>query len=138
MIDQSTEFGQRALQRLNSEYVIWLTTVRRDGTPFPSPVWYVWDGDTILVYSRADAPKVRNILQNSNVALHFDSDGDGGNIVVFTGRAEVDDHAGLSSQHEAYQAKYREGIANLGMTVDGFATAYSTAIRITLTTVRGH
>ena len=77
-LDQSTEFGARVARRLESEHVAWLTTVRADGQPQPSPVWFLWDGDSILIYSRPNQPKLRNIAGNPKVSLSFNSDGDGG------------------------------------------------------------
>jgi predicted pyridoxine 5'-phosphate oxidase superfamily flavin-nucleotide-binding protein len=41
MLDFSTDFGQRAKERLEREPVAWLVTVGSDGTPQPSPIWYL-------------------------------------------------------------------------------------------------
>ncbi|MFQ5612516.1 MAG: hypothetical protein ACE5H9_10325 [Anaerolineae bacterium] len=40
-IDLSTEFGLRVARRLREERIIWLTTLRADQTPQPSPVWFL-------------------------------------------------------------------------------------------------
>ncbi len=37
-LDTSTEFGARVARRLGDEHIVWLTTVRRDQAPQPSPV----------------------------------------------------------------------------------------------------
>src|SRR5712691_10160935 len=86
--DTSTEFGARVERRLREDRVIWLTTVRPDGTPEPSPVWFLWDGETFLIYSQ-HTQKLRNIEDSPRVALNLDGDGLGGNIVVIIGRAEI-------------------------------------------------
>ena len=44
LIDSSTEFGKRVEQRLRDEQIGWIVTVGTDGTPQPSPVWFLWDG----------------------------------------------------------------------------------------------
>ena len=119
MLDTGTEFGSRAARRLREELIIWLTTVRGDGLPQPSPVWFHWDGETFLIYSRPNTPKVRNIEGNSKVALNLDGDGRGGDIA-------------------AYIEKYRENIARIGMTPESFAADYSVAVRVTPTNLRGH
>src|SRR4051794_24730378 len=93
MIDLSGDFGSRAAKRLDTEIVIWLTTVSADGTPQPTPVWFLWENETVLIYSQANQAKLRNIQRNPKVALHFDSDGTGGNIVVITGEARIDPQA---------------------------------------------
>jgi PPOX class probable F420-dependent enzyme len=78
MLDES-EFGRRAARRLKEERLAWLTTVSPKGTPQPVPVWFLWDGDaSILLYSRPDKPKLRNITENPRVSLHLDGDGMGG------------------------------------------------------------
>ena len=53
--DFTTTVGRRCLERLRTEKAIWLTTVAPDGTPQPNPVWFTWDGETVLVYSHRDA-----------------------------------------------------------------------------------
>jgi PPOX class probable F420-dependent enzyme len=112
--------------------------VRSDGTPQPSPVWFWWDGQTFLIYSQPDTPKLRNIAQNPTVALNFDGDGQGGDIVVITGRAEITEGAPPAHEVTEYLDKYRQAIARIGMTPETFAQAYSTAMRVTPTGVRGH
>ena len=137
MIDLTTEFGQRVAARLAEEEVVWLTTVRADGTPQPSPVWFLWDGTALLIYSKPDTPKVRNITRHPRVALNFNSDEDGDNVVVFEGDAMVADQDPPADTVAAYIAKYREGLAGLNMTPEAFARDYSTALRVTPTKVRG-
>jgi PPOX class probable F420-dependent enzyme len=138
MIDTATPFGARVARRLQEERIIWLTTVRSDGTPQPSPVWFHWDGQTFLIYSQPDTPKLRNIAQNPTVALNFDGDGRGGDIVVFTGRAEITEEAPPAHEVAEYLDKCRQAIARIGMTPEAFAQAYSTAMRVTPTGLRGH
>jgi PPOX class probable F420-dependent enzyme len=137
-IDTSTDFGKRAATRLREETVIWLTTVRRDGTPQPVPVWFLWDGgETVLIYSRPSQQKERNIGRNPHVALHFDSDGRGGNIVVFIGEAAIVNDVPSVRDNAAYVQKYDAAISRIGMNRESFADAYAQAIRVTLTALRG-
>lgn len=74
-IDTTTDFGKRVERRLREERIAWLTTVRRDGTPQPLPVWFLWDGDTILIYSQPNQQKLRNIRHNPKVSLNLDGNG---------------------------------------------------------------
>ena len=55
-IDPSTDFGARVERRLRDEIVIWLVTVGPSGAPEPAPVWFLWDGQSFVVYSRAGTP----------------------------------------------------------------------------------
>jgi PPOX class probable F420-dependent enzyme len=136
-IDLSTDFGTRVARRLESEIIIWLTTVRPNGIPEPSPVWFYWDGSTILIYSQPGKTKLKDIAANPHVALNFNSDAQGGDIVVLTGEAHEDPSAPPSNMVEGYLSKYLEPIANIGMTPEFFAKGYSVPIRVTPTKLRG-
>ncbi len=137
-IDLTTDFGKRVERRLREDTIIWLTTVRRDGTPQPTPVWFFWEGETILMYSQPNQQKERNIAHSPRVSLNFDGDGHGGNIIVLTGEARIVPDAPLATDVPEYVAKYAEGIKGIGMTPESMAQAFSVAIRITPTDVRGH
>jgi PPOX class probable F420-dependent enzyme len=136
MIDISTEIGANAVRRLNEEQIIWLTTVRPDGMPQPTPVWFLWDGETILIYSQPNAKKVRNLTQNPKVALNLNSDAQGGDVLIIFGRAQIDPEALLANLNPAYLEKYRQGITNIDMTPESMSKEYSTVIRITPERVR--
>ena len=65
-------------QRLNREAVAWLTSIRADGQPQSSPIWFYWDGTSLWIRSQAHAGKVANIAANPRVAFHLNSDEHGG------------------------------------------------------------
>lgn len=68
-VDLSTEYGLRVERRLRNDRIGWLTTVGADGTPRPSPIWFLWDGLTLLIYSRAETPKLANIARHPRISL---------------------------------------------------------------------
>jgi PPOX class probable F420-dependent enzyme len=119
--------------RLREAVVIWLTTVRADGQPQTSPVWFLWDGERFLIYSRPRSGKVPNIRGNARVSLNLDGDRDGGEIVTIEGTAQIDEQAPLADEVLDYVEKYREHIRRLGSEPEPFARTYSTPIRITPT-----
>lgn len=137
-IDTSTDFGARVERRLGEEQIGWFTTVRSDGMPQPVPVWFHWDGETLLIFSQPSAQKVRNLAGNPNASLHFDGDGQGGNIVVLTGEARADAKRPSDERLAAYFSKYAEGIKLLNMTPDSLIQSYSTAIHLRPAKVTGH
>lgn len=138
MIDFNTEFGQKVKQHLESEYFVWLTSVGADLTPQPRPVWFVWENDSFLVYSQPGARKVAHIRQHPRVALHFNTDEQADqDVIVFTGRAEIDPAAPPAHEAPAYFAKYAGGIAGLGMAPEAFSREYSLAIRVRPENLRG-
>lgn len=138
MFDTSTEFGQRLSRRLENERVIWLTTMSKSGRPAPRPVWFYWDEDSFLVYTRPNTFKIEHIRKNPSVSLHFDSDGMGGDIIIFSGIAKIDRDAPKADQVSAYVKKYNNGLKRINMTAEQFGESYSIAIRIEPTGVRGH
>ena len=44
-------------ERLRSNEMIWLVTVRRDGRPHSIPVWFLWESATLLIFSKRNAQK---------------------------------------------------------------------------------
>ena len=138
MVDFSSDLGRAAKEQLESQYVIWLTTVDSSLTPQPRPVWFVWDHDSFLIFSQAKAHKVGHIKKNPNVALHFNTDETGDrHVIVFIGEAFIDSKGVPADQVPEYFEKYREGNAGLEMTREEFSREYSIAIRIQPTEVRG-
>ena len=138
--DLATPFGERVARRLREERLIWLTTVDAKGMPQPTPVWFLWDEatSTFLVYSLANAKRLAHLQQNSAVALNFDGNGSGGNIIVFTGHATVSSDDPPADRLPAYVEKYRDFIARGFSTAEHFASIYSVALRIRPIAIRGH
>ena len=137
MIDFNTPPGPRALQRLNAEGVAWLVTSGRDGVPQPTPVWFLWENDQIVVFSQPDTGKTRAIARNPQVAFHFNFGGSGDDIQVFNGTAAIDDHGPKVDQTPAYVTKYQSGMTSIGMTPEAFAAEYRVRIVITPHKLRG-
>jgi PPOX class probable F420-dependent enzyme len=137
-IDTSTDFGARVTRHLEDDRIIWLTTVGPDGTPQPSPVWFLWDGDTVLIYSQASTPKLRNIERHPRVSLHFNCTPSGGDVVILTGDGWIDAEAPPASAVSAYLEKYAQGLRDIELTPDAFAETYSVALQVRPTSLRGH
>ncbi len=137
-IDTSTDFGARAARRLAEEQVGWLTTVRADGMPQPVPVWFHWDGETLLIFSEPAARKVRNLAGNPRASLHFNTDGDGEDVVVLTGEARTGTEMPPPERLAAYAEKYAEGMKQQNLTPEAMLATYSTVIYLTPARVTGH
>jgi PPOX class probable F420-dependent enzyme len=138
MIDTSTQFGQQVARRLEEEQVIWLTTVDNQGTPQPRPVWFLWDGDTFLIYSQPETHKLEHIGRHPQVALNLNADTHGNDVVVFTGEARIAVEEHPADKVSAYANKYQEGFESIGMTAEEFARSYAVALRVRPTHLRGH
>jgi PPOX class probable F420-dependent enzyme len=100
--------------------VIWLSTVDAKNRPQPRPVWFHWDGESVLIFSQGQAAKVKHIKNNTHVALNFNSTSDGGEVVVLLGEASIVDGKISLERMRDYLDKYRQGIKDIGMTPDSF------------------
>jgi PPOX class probable F420-dependent enzyme len=130
-------FGDRVRRRLETEVVGWLTTVNANGTPRPSPVWFLWEGNSMLIYSKDGTSRTRNLARNGACSFNFDGNGSGGDIIVLEGTAVVSEDP-PSTEIPAYQEKYRDQIPRIGMDPGGFAMAYPVPIRFMPDRLRGH
>jgi len=134
-IDAASASGRRATERLANDRVGWLTTVAPDGTPQVSPIWFLWDGDEILVYS-LESPRARNVAEHPRVSLNLDGNGLGGDIVIVEGTARIDESAPNAAQNPRYVEKYKPVMDGHGWTPEWFAGRYSVPIRVTPTRFR--
>jgi PPOX class probable F420-dependent enzyme len=128
--------GAWAAEHLAVDVVGWLTTVAADGRVQSSPIWFLWDGETILIYSQPDTPKLRNIAAHPQVSLNLNSDPYADHALVIEGIAAVDETAPPCDVHPAYAAKYRAPLAHGEMDPAQMARDFSVALRITPTRIR--
>ena len=119
----------RVEERLRSDEMVWLTTVRPDGRPHNIPVWFLWESATILIFSQPNSQKIRNLRQNQSVTLALDDTKKG--VVILEGTAELLGRGDGSAALQAYGEKYREGLGRIGVTVEAFTMLYSQPIRVT-------
>lgn len=125
-----------AQARLEAALVGWLTTVDPSGQPQASAVWHIVDGDDLVVYSRPDATRLTNLASNPRVAYNLPGDPDGDHVLTMEGRARVDPSLPTTIDNPAYMAKYGTEITRIGWTHEGFATDFSTPLRIEIDRIR--
>jgi PPOX class probable F420-dependent enzyme len=136
-IDTSSDFGARIAKQLDNELVVWLTTVGKSGTPAPNPVWFLWNGREVLVFSQVGKAKVHNVTAQPRVSLNFNATHTGGDVGVISGTAVIDDNHATDAELTAYNTKYSEGLASLNMSPEAFHREYPVLIRITPDKLRG-
>jgi PPOX class probable F420-dependent enzyme len=136
VLNMENEFHARVNQQLKEADVIWLTTVSPSGAPQPNPVWFLWDGDDIIIYSKPDSYRIRNLKHNKIVSLHLEgADVMGNNVVVIHGKASMDPD--YKDPHPDYVVKYEKYLPELNITMDQLIAAYSVEIRVKPSRVRG-
>ena len=125
-----------AREHLESDVVGWLTTVAPDGRVQSSPISFLWDGETILFYSKPNTPKLRNIAAHPQVSFNLRSDEYADHMLIIEGRAAVDEATLPADVHPTYAAKYHEPLAHWEMDEARTAREFSVPIRITPTRIR--
>jgi PPOX class probable F420-dependent enzyme len=131
------ELTEQVKRRLTTDEVAWLTTVTPAGRPAPRPVWFVWDGAAIVIYSMNGAARLNYIKLNPQVTVHFNSNG-GGDIVVISGRAEIVPNATPPSEFPGLLDKYGALMQRMGETPEWYDNNYGVALRITPERSWGH
>ncbi len=137
MLDLTDSKSAHIDRRLRAEPIIWLSSVRPDGRPHLVPVWFVWDGAAVLIFSKPAAQKVRNLRHNPQVMLALDSADEGEDVVLLEGRAELLGDGAPQSTLPAYAEKYAALMARIGMAADWHAAEYNQAIRVKVERVVG-
>lgn len=137
MIDWDEKFAKKVGRRLLKERVGWLVTVGSDLSPQPRPVWFLWDGKTILLFSQPKARKIAHLAKNPKVAFLLNTDDEGSHVVVLLGEAAVAADCPPAHKVPGYFKKYRHGIAELDLTAEEFSRDYSVAIRFRPDNLRG-
>ncbi len=113
-----------------------LTAVNHEGQPQTSPVWFLRDGEDLVVYNRATSPRLRSMARNDRVSLVLRADRHGIGLLTLEGRAAVDESLRPAHEVDGYMAKYGVEIERLGWTPEQFASMYSVGLRIVVTRVR--
>ena len=113
---------------LRDDPVVWLSSVQSDGRPHLVPVWFLWDGDRILAFSKPHARKVDNLRDQPSVMLAVGTPGPEFDVELIEATAELPDEPATSVIPEGFGAKYRELLHRAGLTVQRFAEVYSQPI----------
>jgi PPOX class probable F420-dependent enzyme len=135
MLDLTKPNEARAAERLQHDLMIWLSSVRPDGRAHLVPVWFLWDEDTILIFSKPDQ-KIRNLKQNPQVMLALDDTDGGENVVMIEGTAALLPPGTVSPGLPAYAEKYAAKLTAMKWTPESMGAEYTEAIRVTPSRIR--
>jgi len=119
-------------QRLRENIIVWLNTVRPDGHPHSVAVWFLWDGEAVLIFSRPGTQKIRNLQKNAAVVLSLDDTQRGDDPITIEGLASLLPPGSLNLALDAYVEKYGEMIEELGYTPETMARVFVQPVRIEL------
>jgi len=115
---------------LRSESVVWLSSVGADGAPHLVPIWFSWDGETVLIASKPQAKKVTNLRANPSVMLALGEPDDDFDVGLLQRVAELLEEPAAAVLPERHLAKYRDQMAAIGLSNAEFLATYPQVIRI--------
>ena len=130
VFDTGSDSDARALERLATDMIGWLTTVTPEGQPQTFPIWFLWEDGEALIFSDRRAKRNVNIAANPRVSLHLNDNGRGGDVVIIEGEARVDEATPSVPEHRSYLAKYGDWIAEYLTSAEEMATIYNVPIRV--------
>lgn len=71
--------------------IVRFTTIQPDGYPHTVPVWFMLDGDDLIVFSGSEAQKVKNVQENNKGNISFGGDPAGSPCYTILGDIETED-----------------------------------------------
>ena len=75
---------------LETKDVVVLATIKRDGAPLAMPMWFLPDGESLVMISVADTQKVRNLRRDGRVSVVAESVSASGAILGVTVQGRAD------------------------------------------------
>lgn len=84
-----------------------LATIRRDGTPQLSPVWFLWTGERFIFSAGRQTAKAPNLRRDPRVTLCIIDDEPGARYLVASGTAIQVADAARREHAFAVSAKYK-------------------------------
>ena len=84
-------FDEQARSVLSQPVIVRLTTIRPDGYPHTVPVWFMLDGEELVLFSLRDNRKVRNVLANPKGCIAIGGDPVGSPCYLVDGDLVVED-----------------------------------------------
>jgi PPOX class probable F420-dependent enzyme len=123
---------------LREDPVAWLSSVQRDGRPHVVPVWFHWDGERIVAFSKPNARKVDNLRDQPSVMLAVGTPGPEFEVELIEATAEIPEADAAEVMPEGFGTKYRELLRRADLTVQRFAEVYSQPIVLRPTRFLGY
>ena len=115
---------------LENQSVVWLSSTRPDGCPHVVPTWFLWDGRSILVFSKPNAQKVRNLRADPRVMVAVGDPNPDFDVELVEAIAEVAALPTDPAVPYAFANKYARIAAQAGLTMERFADVYQQPIWI--------
>ncbi len=99
----TTKLSDRAQAFLQEVRFAVLGTINQDGTPQLTTMWYLLEGDSIVMNTRVGRAKERNMRRDPRLSVCV---AEGYNYVTLSGRVEMIDDTNIA-QHDIYRLSAR-------------------------------
>jgi PPOX class probable F420-dependent enzyme len=96
-------FDSKVEAFLKGKYFGKMATVKKDGSPHVTPIWYMLEGGKLFVNTTTDRVKYRNIKREPRVSFLVD---DGYPYVMIQGRARIATERDANKDIEALAIRY--------------------------------
>jgi PPOX class probable F420-dependent enzyme len=113
-----------------------LATVNEDGSPQQTVMWYLLDGETVVMNTARGRKKDRNLLRDRRVSICVE---DGYRYVTIAGEVEVvEEQARAQADIRALAARYHGEARADAMMRDGFSRQERITLRLAIDRVDAH
>ena len=106
----SDKLDARAREVLKQPVIVRINTVTPDGYPHSVPIWFMLDGDDLIVFTERKSAKVKHLLANPHGSLAFGGDPVGSPCYLIEGDFVIEDdpdHAVTSRVTHHYETPER-------------------------------
>ncbi len=124
----STVLSDKARAYLNERRFAMLATINEDGTPQLTTMWFLLEGDTIVMNTKAGRVKDRNMKRDSRISVCFE---EGYSYVTISGTVEMNDDQEVA-QRDIYRlaARYNGEEAAKRQMVEQFSKEHRITLRL--------
>ncbi len=98
----SSTLSERVRAFLQERRFAVLGTINKDGSPHLTAMWYLLDGDTIMMNTKVGRVKERNIRRDPRISICFEDAG----YLTISGKAEIIDDP-EAAQEDIYRLAVR-------------------------------
>ena len=124
----STVLSDKARAYLNERRFAVLATINEDGTPQLTTMWFLLEGDTIVMNTKAGRVKDRNMKRDPRIAICVE---EGYSYVTISGTVEMNDDQEVA-QRDIYRlaARYNGEEAAKRQMVEQFSKEHRITLRL--------
>lgn len=102
------------------------------------PVWFHWDGERVVAFSKPHARKVENLRRQPRAMLAVGTPGPDFDVELIEADAELPDAPATEVMPSGFGSKYAELLRRAGLTAHRFAEVYSQPIVLRPTRFLGY